>query len=68
VEGVTLEADETFIGRKAGTKLYKDVSEKQIVFTLVERDGRARSTHIPNVRSETLREAIVANASLKAIS
>ncbi len=65
-EGVTLEADETFIGRKAGTKLYKDVSEKQIVFTLVERDGRARSTHIPNVRSETLREAIVANASLKA--
>src|SRR5271154_6444232 len=60
-EGSMVEADETFVGRKSGTKIYKSPSEKQVVFTLVERGGRARSTHVPNVRSETLREAIVAN-------
>jgi len=65
-EGATIEADETFVGRKAGTKLYKSISEKQVVFTLVERGGHARSVHVPNVRSETLREAIVANSNLKA--
>jgi transposase-like protein len=64
--GSIIEGDETFIGRKSGTKAYKPVSEKQVVFSLVERGGHVRSTHIPNVRSNNLREAIVTNASLKA--
>ena len=32
---------------------------KQVVFTLVERNGRARSFHVPNVSGNTLRPIIV---------
>ncbi len=52
--GMTLEADETYIGGKAGRKLRRPVTEKQVVFALVERDGRVRSFHVPNVRAATL--------------
>lgn len=52
--GVTLEADETFIGGMAGRKLNRPTTEKHVVLTLVERDGKARSTHIPNVRASTI--------------
>ena len=62
-EGMTIEADETFVGAEAGKKLGRPPVEKQVVFSLVERDGRVRSMHIPNVRANTLREAIAANAS-----
>ncbi|MEK7995683.1 MAG: IS1595 family transposase [Planctomycetota bacterium] len=55
-EGVTIEADETYIGAKAGRKKSRPIAEKLIVMTLVERDGTSRSTHIPNVRAETLRK------------
>ena len=34
------------------------------VFTLVERDGGARSFHIPNVKSENLHAVLEAHASL----
>jgi transposase-like protein len=64
-EGVTLEADETFVGAQAGKKLGRKPVEKQVVFSLVERDGRVRSMHVPNVRANTLRSAIAANASRK---
>ena len=64
-KGVTIEADETFIGRKAGMKLNKPLSEKLSVLSLVERDGHVRSFHVPNVRAETLRAAIAANVSPK---
>jgi len=56
--GVTIEADETYIGAIAGRKKNRPISEKMIVMTLVERDGSARSTHIPNVRAETLRKVL----------
>lgn len=62
-EGMTIEADETFIGAKAGRKKNRPVVEKQSVFSLVERSGRVRSMHVPNVRANTLREAIAENAS-----
>jgi hypothetical protein len=35
------------------------------VFTLVEREGSARSRHVPEVNAKTLREAIVTQASRK---
>jgi len=60
--GMTLEADETFVGAEAGKKLGRPPVEKRVVFSLLERDGRVRSTHVPNVRANTLREAIAANA------
>ena len=45
--GKTVEADETYIGRLAGVpKLANSGAHKNIVLTLVERGGRARSFHI----------------------
>lgn len=55
---VTLEADEVYIGAKAGRKKGRPPVEKAIVMTLVERDGRARSYHVPNVRAETLHRVL----------
>src|SRR5580698_6960763 len=40
-EGMTLEADETFVGAEAGRKLGRPPVEKRVVFSLVERKGRA---------------------------
>src|SRR5437868_1195607 len=39
-EGMTVEADETFIGQKAGVTKGSGVSHKHAVLTLVERGGR----------------------------
>ena len=64
-EGVILEADETFIGAEAGKKLWRKPVEKQVVFSLVERGGSARSVHIPNVRAENLHTAVAAHADPK---
>lgn len=55
---VTLEADEVYIGAKAGRKKGRPVVDKHIVLSLVERNGAVRSTQIPNVRAETLDRAL----------
>lgn len=65
-EGKTLEADETYLGPKAGRKLGRPpVARQTAVFALVERGGAVRSVHIPNVRGETLRAAVAANSDRK---
>jgi transposase-like protein len=47
--GETIEADETFIGRLQGQPKRKDgYSHKNVVLTLVQRGGSARSFHIDN--------------------
>ena len=56
--GKTLEADETYVGGKAGNRAYGPVPPKQIVMTLVERGGAVRSFHVPNVTAETLRPVL----------
>lgn len=60
-EGKTVEVDETYVGGKEKNK-HKSKrhsmgggSGKEIVFSLVERKGRVRSHHIPNVTAATLR-------------
>jgi transposase-like protein len=60
-EGKFVEADATYIGGKeknkhVGKRDPKKIggTGKMVVHTLVERDGRARSRHVPNVRGETL--------------
>ncbi|HEX9648851.1 MAG TPA: IS1595 family transposase, partial [Alphaproteobacteria bacterium] len=44
-----VEADETYIGGKARNKAYGPPPKKMAVFTLVEREGRARSFHVAKV-------------------
>src|SRR5271169_5232026 len=57
-----VEADETFVGGKAANRKGK-IPPKAVVLALVERDGRVRSFHVPNVTAQTLRPIIVENIS-----
>lgn len=59
--GGVVEADETYIGRKRarkGESLPAGYQRKEKVLTLVERDGKARSFHVPAVNAKTLRPII----------
>src|SRR5665647_3290613 len=64
--GGIVEVDETYIGKQAGHAEGKGAAHKNIVLTLVERGGRARSHHIssfglaevvPIVRTNVRRES-----------
>src|SRR5580658_1420699 len=65
-EGKIVEADETYIGGKEKNKHRSKRTSavggagKQIVFSLVERDGHVRSLHLPEVNADTLRPVMVA--------
>jgi transposase-like protein len=60
----TVEADETYLGRKSTTKAFKPVAENQAIFALVERDGSVRSFHVANVRASTLHTIINKHAAI----
>jgi transposase-like protein len=60
-----IEADESYVGGKARNKAYGPPPKKMAVFTLVERKGRARSRHVADVSSKSLRTAIMTQASRK---
>jgi transposase-like protein len=62
-EGKVIEADESYIGGKARNKAFGPPPKKMAVFSLVERDGSARSSHVADVTSASLREAINTRAS-----
>jgi transposase-like protein len=71
-EGEVVEADTTYIGGKEKNKHRnkrnaKNIggAGKQIVHTLVERGGRARSDHIANVSGKTLRPVVMKQVSRK---
>lgn len=58
--GVTVEVDETFIGRDKTikpkhSKKGRGYHHKQKVLSLVERGGKVRSTHVPAVNAATLK-------------
>src|SRR3954451_11320924 len=55
--GKVVEADETFVGGKAKNRAFRKPAKKQMVVTLVERDGKARSFHVANIHANTLRGA-----------
>ncbi len=56
--GMVVEADETYIGRKATSKAYLPPAKKQAVMALVERGGKVRTFHVPNVTANNLRPII----------
>jgi transposase-like protein len=66
-EGKTVEADETYIGGKEKNKHARKRTKgniggtgKEIVFSLVERNGSVRSQHVPEVSAKTLRPILIA--------
>ena len=57
-DGGPVEADETFVGAKRPKHKPKHMSgsgHKMKVLSLVERGGRVRSFHVPNVQADTLK-------------
>lgn len=64
-EGKTVEADETYIGRKRGTKVRSGVGHKHAVVSLVERGGRARSFKVDRATPHVIRRIVAENASPK---
>ena len=71
-EGMIIEADTTFVGGKEHNKhsdkrLGRAKEGKQVVHTLVERGGRARSDHIARVSGKTIRQVLTKHASRKSV-
>jgi ISXO2-like transposase domain/Transposase zinc-ribbon domain len=64
-EGKTIEADWTYVGRKPGMKVTQGGKHMIPVFLLVERDGTAKSFHMPNIKADNLRDVIGEHASRK---
>jgi len=56
--GRTVEGDETYIGGKPENRLSGEVLPKKSVMSLVERDGRVRSFHVPYVDAQSLHPII----------
>jgi transposase-like protein len=57
-----IEADETYVGGKSENRAFESIPVKQIVVTLVERDGRARSFHVANAHAGTIRPLLFQHA------
>jgi transposase-like protein len=73
-EGKTAEADETYIGGKERNRHRKDRGRvvggpygKEIVFSIVERQGAVRSMHLTSVTAATLRPILVAHLDEKTL-
>lgn len=59
---MVVEVDETYVGGKSENRAFKGIPKKQIVVTLVERDGRARSFHVANAHAGTIRPLLFQHA------
>ena len=57
-EGKTIEADVTYVGRKAFTNLNVAAASHESRLALIERDGTARSVHMPDVTAHNIGVAL----------
>lgn len=65
--GGTVEADETYIGRKPGTKkAHAGFGHKNTVFALVERNGRVQSRHISGAKFDAIKGELRTNVAPEA--
>ncbi|MDX2264339.1 MAG: IS1595 family transposase [Hyphomicrobiales bacterium] len=63
-----VEVDETYVGGKAkNAKRGKPEPQKQAVVSLVEREGRVRSFHVPAVTASNLRPILTAHINAKSV-
>jgi len=53
--------DETFIGRKEGAEVRRGASHKNVVLSLIERGGEARSFHVQSTKKEDIIPIVKAN-------
>lgn len=60
--GGTVEADETYWGKKPGTVKRRGYAHKNPVVALVERGGKVRSFHVANVKAPTIKKILLENA------
>ncbi len=60
-EGKIIEADETYIGRKAGYTKKAAFHHKNTVFSLVERGGEVRSFHLDRADKQIVKAIVDAN-------
>jgi transposase-like protein len=60
--GLTVEADETYVGGRAENRAYELPRPKQAVLALVERGGSVRSFHVPRVTAHQLRPLVAKHA------
>ena len=59
--GKIVEVDETFIGRKKGVEKRRGAAHKNVVLSLVERGGSARSFHVNSTKKEDIIPIVKAN-------
>jgi transposase-like protein len=59
--GEIVEIDETYIGRKEGTEVRRGGAHKNIVLSLIERGGEARSFHVDTTKKEDIIPIVKAN-------
>ncbi len=56
-----VEVDETYVGGKAKNRAFAPPPKKEAVMGLVEREGKLRMFHVPEVTSKTLRPIMVSH-------
>ena len=60
-----VEVDETYVGGKAKNRAFKAPPKKEAVMGLVEREGKLRMFHVPEVTAKTLRPILVSHIDRK---